>query len=276
MDVVISCLDNRLARRAVNLACNRVRVPWVDGAIESLDGLVRVFSSRQPETACYECALTAQDYALLDLHYTCPPSTIRAAEGLSPTTPTAAAIIGAMETQEAVKLLHDMETRLGCVTYFSGQTLRTTEMQYGYKADCPAHQTYNTIIELPTGTAHMTGGELLSAVADQVGEVCFPLLPRTLLTVLTCPQCGHTEERYRPQLGQAQRGIPCAQCGAENDFGRTNTVSPHGREADLPLTQIGFPPLAIIPFRGQINTYLIELTGDVAEMFPDTMVQSER
>ena len=51
MDVVIGCLDNREARLAVNRFCYWVNKPWVDGAIQELLGLMRVFvPGRAPAT----------------------------------------------------------------------------------------------------------------------------------------------------------------------------------------------------------------------------------
>ena len=43
MDVVIGCLDSRLARLQLNRQCMRAGVPWVDGGIEDLNGVVKVF-----------------------------------------------------------------------------------------------------------------------------------------------------------------------------------------------------------------------------------------
>ena len=63
VDLVIGCLDNREARLAVNRFCYWVNKPWVDGAIQELLGLMRVFVPGQG--ACYECTLTEQ--ALRDL-----------------------------------------------------------------------------------------------------------------------------------------------------------------------------------------------------------------
>ena len=103
MDVVLGCLDNRAARLAVNRACYRVGTPWIDGALDILMGMVRVFVP--PDSACYECTLTEQDYQLLNLHYSCPqirPEDVT--QGRMPTTPTSASIIGALQVQEALKL----------------------------------------------------------------------------------------------------------------------------------------------------------------------------
>ena len=40
MDVVIGCLDNRLARYLINRQCFRMDRPWIDGGIENLEGNV--------------------------------------------------------------------------------------------------------------------------------------------------------------------------------------------------------------------------------------------
>ena len=42
-DVILGGLDNREARVAINLATARAGKVWIDGAIERLDGVARVF-----------------------------------------------------------------------------------------------------------------------------------------------------------------------------------------------------------------------------------------
>ena len=54
MDVVIGCVDSRWARYCINRLCMRAGVPWVDGAIEELEGTARVFI---PGKNCYACNL---------------------------------------------------------------------------------------------------------------------------------------------------------------------------------------------------------------------------
>ena len=54
MDVVIGCVDNRWARYCINRHCMRCGISWVDGAIDMLEGTVRVF---EPGRNCYACNL---------------------------------------------------------------------------------------------------------------------------------------------------------------------------------------------------------------------------
>ena len=68
-DVVIGAVDNREARVFINSACARVGKTWVDGAIEALSGVVRVFS---PGTGpCYECTMNKTDRKLLAERRSC-------------------------------------------------------------------------------------------------------------------------------------------------------------------------------------------------------------
>ena len=119
MDVIIGCLDNREARLAVNRFCYWVNKPWVDGAIQELLGLMRVFEPG--EGACYECTLTEQALRDLSLRYSCPLlARQNVLLGKVPTTPTIASIIGGMQSQEALKLIHNMPVEPGKVMHFNG------------------------------------------------------------------------------------------------------------------------------------------------------------
>ena len=74
-DVVIGGLDNREARLFVNQACWKAGTPWVDGAIEGLLGVVRVFVP--PESACYECTMNDRDRELVANRRACSLLTAR-------------------------------------------------------------------------------------------------------------------------------------------------------------------------------------------------------
>ena len=87
--VIVGCLDNREARLSINRFAYAVNKPWVDGAIQELMGIVRVFWPWQG--ACYECTLTDQDYQIINLRYSCPLLARQdMLQGKVPTTPTSA------------------------------------------------------------------------------------------------------------------------------------------------------------------------------------------
>ena len=104
-DVILGGLDNREARVAINQAAARAGKVWIDGAIERLDGVARVFD---PATGpCYECTMGENDWKMLEARRSCALlSRGEMEQGKVPTTPTTASIIAGIQVQEAVKYLH--------------------------------------------------------------------------------------------------------------------------------------------------------------------------
>ena len=104
MDVVLGGLDNREARLAINQSCYKVNKPWIDGAIEVLNGFARVFV---PPGPCYECTMTENDWKLINKRKSCALLTHeQMLEGKTPTTPTSYSIIAGVQVQEMLKLFH--------------------------------------------------------------------------------------------------------------------------------------------------------------------------
>lgn len=151
MDVVVSCVDNRWARYCLNRLCMRANVTWVDGGIDGLEGTARVF---MPGKNCYACNLGPE--ALKDLSYrlSCTSAIKRNEQaGHVPTTPVIASIIGAVEAQEAIKLLYpdelangQLSSLCGKMFYYEGQHLAARIVDFiGYDEDCPVHEQWQPI-----------------------------------------------------------------------------------------------------------------------------------
>ena len=121
-DVIIGGLDNREARLAINRAAWKVNRPWIDGAIEQIQGIARVFVPDGPQNnPCYECTMSQRDWQLLQLRRSCNLLTREEMErGKTPTTPTISSIIAGVQCQEGVKLIHGMESISGKEVGFSG------------------------------------------------------------------------------------------------------------------------------------------------------------
>jgi len=125
MDVVIGCLDNREARLWINRQCWKVGRPWVDGAIQEISGVAKVFVP--PDSACYECAMTEADYRLLNMRYSCP--LLRRedlAEGKVPTAPTIASIIAGLETRRRSRFSTDFRSRRAAPSSSTGNRTTST------------------------------------------------------------------------------------------------------------------------------------------------------
>src|SRR4051794_528520 len=168
-DVVIGCLDNREARLWVNRCCWKVGTPWIDGGIQEISGVVKVFVP--PDGACYECGMTENDYRLINLRYSCP--LLRREDmqaGKVPTAPTIASMIGGLQVQEALKLLHGLPVSSGEALVFNGVANNFYKTKFQRRDDCLSHETYAEPIELPLSAAAATADELFRAAAEH-----FPL-----------------------------------------------------------------------------------------------------
>jgi adenylyltransferase/sulfurtransferase len=140
VDVVIGCLDNREARLWVNRCCWKTTTPWIDAGIQEINGVVKVFVP--PDSACYECAMTENDYRLINLRYSCP--LLRREDLLSgkvPTAPTIASIIAGLQVQEALKLIHDMPVSAGEAMVFNGVSNQFYSTRLPHREDCLSHET---------------------------------------------------------------------------------------------------------------------------------------
>jgi len=97
-DVVVDGLDNMKTRYVVNSVCSRLHIPYVFGGAIAMEGNISVF--HPPETPCLECILPSIDDASL------PGCDTRGVLGAT------AAIVGAIQAMEAIKLLAGMDETL--------------------------------------------------------------------------------------------------------------------------------------------------------------------
>ena len=168
MDVVIGCVDSRWARFSINRLCLRAGIPWVDGGIDRLEGTVRVFA---PGKNCYACNLGPE--GLKDLARRMPCSGIirrQEQKGSAPTTSIIASIIGAIEVQEALKLIQkDFGTSLcGKMLYYDGEhtTVRIASYQ-AYDDECPEHETWTPVHQTEV-SRDMTVSEALTRLSEEL------------------------------------------------------------------------------------------------------------
>lgn len=146
-DLIIGGLDNREARLFINQSCWKVNKPWIDGAIEVLTGVARMFIP--PDNACYECTMSEVDYKLINKRKSCMLLGLdEITEGKIPTTPTIASIIAGVQVQEAVKYLHKRDDLIflnGKGFIFNGNNNDSYTIEYQKNENCPSHYTFNNI-----------------------------------------------------------------------------------------------------------------------------------
>jgi molybdopterin/thiamine biosynthesis adenylyltransferase/DNA-binding transcriptional regulator YhcF (GntR family) len=264
MDVIIGCLDNREARLAVNRFAHWMGKPWVDGAIQELLGLVRVFVPG--EGACYECTLTEQARRDLALRYSCP---LLARQnillGKVPTTPTIASIIGAMQSQEALKLIHDMDVEAGKVTHFNGLNNQMHTTAYTHQEDCESHWIYGDITELPISAHTATMEELLQIIRLDLGEETVIELDQEIVLSLECLSCSKVEKTISPMSEISFEAAHCPNCGEMREVKMTHLITGEEDFLGRTLASLGIPALHILRANNTREYGFFELTGDLQE-----------
>lgn len=268
MDVVLGGLDNREARLAINQSCYKVNKPWIDGAIEVLNGFARVFVPGQG--ACYECTMTEMDWKLINKRKSCALLTHKQmAEGKIPTTPTSSSVIAGIQVQEMLKLLHSdrgLPTLAGKGFVFNGLTHDSFVVEYQRKEDCMSHDVYDPIIEKPWSVRTMTLRSLLDEVKLDLGEKAVIDLDRDIATIAQC-HCGHKKALYTPVHKLTGEDLICEQCGEAMQFDSIHTLRGEEEFLDKTLFEIGIPLLHIICGRLGMTVKYYEFSADETEIF---------
>lgn len=264
MDVIIGCLDNREARLAINRFAYWINKPWVDGAIQEFFGLARVFVPGKG--ACFECTLTEIARRDLALRYSCP---LLAREnillGKVPTTPTIASIIASIQSQEALKLLHDKPVKPGYVMHFNGMTNEMHTTAYTPVEECESHWTYGDITELPLRADTTTLDELLKIARRDLGPDAVIELDQELVLSLRCPQCGTHEEVLEPISDVGFNRAHCPACGLLRETELSHTITGEETFLSRTLGSLGVPALHIVRAFNASEYRFYELNADLPE-----------
>lgn len=228
-DVIVAGLDNREARLWINRSAWKVNRPWIDGAIEGINGVVRVFL---PGVApCYECTLGEVDWALLQKRMSCNLLTVEPmVEGKVATTPTISSIIAGVQVQEAVKLIHGLPTLASKGYVFEGMNHTSYVVEYTQNADCMSHYTLPQIVHLEESSEELTLVALRERARQEVGTDVVIEFSRDVVQKFVCPACGEEEEMYQP-VGS----IPFERARCKNDGHLRTVISLHAYSGEPEL-----------------------------------------
>ena len=268
MNVVVGCLDNRWARYTLNRLCMRAGVPWVDGGINALEGVAKVFI---PGKNCYACTLEPSALTELKKHTSCAVAIKRNIEsGRVPTTPVVASIIGAVQAQEAMKLIHKEELASGELTSLCGKmfcydgasmTVRLVSHQ-AWDNDCPVHEEWSPVVESPL-TNNSTVEELFSWLKEKFSTSDAELVLRNQAFV-DFIEDRTTGNKYNIMLPEAEvpafienddelRGIPMGQFYQHT----IRNINNDSQYKGLTLKQLGIPEQDVIYIREDEKEYYI-------------------
>ena len=280
VDVVIGCLDSRIARYQLNRLCMRAGKTWIDGSIENMTGSVQVYT---PGLACYECGLSRDEFNHIMVRTGCADVVnLQSSAGRVATTPISASIIGAIEVQEAMKIIHldteaasQFKTLQGKLLHYEGLTSSTNVFKFAsWKNHCPAHERWEPVIEASNLSATQTVSEILSAL-------------KTLLNVdyVEINMCNNKfvdrivsdkpEKEFKVMVPDSQLD----NCISSNDelrklrytttfhksfFENIDTEFPY---QDLTLQQIGIPLFDVLQVSTEKGLFHVELGADASLFF---------
>lgn len=270
MNVVVGCVDSRWARYCINRLCMRAGIPWVDGAIEELEGTARVFV---PGKNCYACNLGPEGLKDMARRMSCVGVIRRHEEaGSVPTTSIMASVIGAVQVQEALKLVDkdalergEWTSLCGKMFYYDGQHLTTKLLDFqAYDDDCAVHDRWMPVRESEINTD--------TTVADALMMICRLLVVQQVLICLE-NDCfvDYVEERKNDRRTM----VMCPGRAVENYIEQDEVLSsiPNSgfyqheiREIDeqfpyqkLTLAQLGIPHNDVLHVVADSKDYYIEI-----------------
>ena len=263
-DVVICGLDNREARLSVNRNCWKTNTPWIDGAIEQLNGIVRVFVP--PDGVCYECTMSEMDWQIIGARQACGGlARDEMLTGKTPTTPTSSSVIAGIQCQEAVKLLHGLEVLQSRAFVFNGLTHDSYVVHYQKKEDCLSHETYHLIRKMPRSVFTTKLKDLLVEVKAELGEeavIEFNRYNFEIIEKFECTRCGRSETLFKPMAKTSESEIHCPHCEGSRIPKTFHSIN--GMESFLEYTfsEIGIPPFDIVVARKGMNQVFLQFDAD--------------
>ncbi len=221
-DVVIGALDNREARSWVNEYTRMFSIPWIDGAIEGLNGLVRSFGTKG---VCYECTLSEEDLKLLAIRKSCALlSEDEITLGKVPTTATSSSIISGFQVQEALLYLSKQSEsfmpNLGKQMTFFGETMTFVQTNLREKSDC--YVDHNSINYQKIDISYN------KKIKDIIAEGALSensYMFRDIITSLDCLKCGSSKNLNIYITHAKQKDVICNKCNTEMKINSDRKIS---------------------------------------------------
>ena len=180
-----------------------------------------------------------------------------------PTAPTIASMMGALEVQEALKLIHGMPVAAGSAMVFNGVTNQFYRTQLPFRADCLSHETYPESTRLAIGP-DATASDLFAAARPTLGGPLSLSLERDVVTSVSCPACGWSVGLFRPRTAVKTSDATCPNCRSLARPEILSAVEEDSPPARLPLARLGVPADDVVRVDGPERSGFFRLGGLVA------------
>ena len=276
-DVIIGCLDSRIARYQLNRLSLRAGKSWIDGSIENLTGAVKVYA---PGVSCYECGLSREEFNHIMLRTGCADVVRNQGEaGRIATTPISASIVGAMQVQEAMKIIHlspgeptPFKTLQGKMLRYEGMTNTTTIYKFpSWRNNCPAHELWDDVNECGDLTASMTVADALEKLRTLLDAETVEINMRNnkFIDIIVSDR---PEKEFKVMIPESRLDNYIKENKELRQLSYRTLIHKHFFEnidnrfpyQELTLQQIGIPPYDVIEVSTEQGVFHLELTGDAA------------
>jgi len=282
MDVVLGCLDSLRARVLLNRLCFRAGKIWIEGGIGDLEGQVAAY---QLGKSCYECSLSDEENEDAsgegyENRASCPQIAQGNAErGRVATTPVSASIIGAVQAQEAMKIIHGDElqsgafkTLVGSMFHYEGKNTQSTTFEFSsFNEDCVSHECWKNIIEIPELSADTPIGDALQIIKEtlKVESVTINLRNDKFVDYLSSRLDNKKYETMMPgskipNLIDNSKELEFLSINYgglyQHAFENIDDEFPY---MNLPLKKIGIPYLDVLQITSEKGYHYVELSADI-------------
>lgn len=277
VDVIIGCLDSRLARYQLNRMAMRAGKTWIDGSIENLTGVVKVYT---PGISCYECGLSREEFNIIMLRTGCA-DVVRSqtSQGRVATTPISASIVGAVQAQEAMKIIHQdcydadkmpFTTLQGKMWRYEGLTNTTNSYRFAsWKKNCSAHEQWDNITQIPDMTADMTVAKAFAVLKETLGVRALEinLMNNKFIEAIISDK---PEKEFNVMIPESKldelisETLELRKLSYKTLFHKKfyENIDSDFPFSNLTLNQIGIPYYDIIKVSTEKGEFYVELTGD--------------
>ena len=244
-DLILSCVDNDLARVEAAWIALRLNIPMADAGLGGPDywrGRVSFFAGRA--SACFCCKLSPRrrrELLALSLStgHSCWATSATTAH---PSTPTMAAIIGALQVDFGLRCLNEIKTAEG--QDFKSPTIEITLDSNSALArfvtpispGCPFHGA-SSQRSVPPGHARVSARELLDSHGAQAVDLDWPICLDA-----RCLDCGSDWKPMKRVAWLRRHGV-CPLCGSHRVLENRNisSLDRNSPWVDTPLADLGLP-----------------------------------
>lgn len=245
MSVVLGCLDNMEARKAIGSWCYQLAIPYVDGGIRELGGRVQLHLTGQG--GCMGCTIGESEWAAISQRYSCG-GVMKAAlmQGVSPTVQVVSAFIAALMCQEAIKALQGQSVPFGSVLSWHGEINEFDRFKIPKRAGCAicGQPPIRPIRQLMIGPV-----DTVSSLLDSACPGTRFLLPSAFIPSFKCGLCQKSWVVNKPSFKCKETEFVCSGCDSAElvQLERIHYLDKATTKLlDMRLADLGIPDLAIL------------------------------